>query len=112
MAVDRVRTTPQLLPYARALLELFAFNEGDGHHWDWVATADLDILVAWCQRHGKSYADYGAARVDREPELEPYRDVLIEYEWENQAEHLAWVTTAPVEELVSWAKAVSPPGRF
>lgn len=45
-------------------------------------------------------------RVDNSDELTPYRDLLIEYDWEEGEEHLHWVATAPVAELVAWAKGL------
>lgn len=42
-------------------------------------------------------------RVDASPELSRYRDLFVEYEWDNQEEHLRWVATAPESELIDWA---------
>jgi len=43
-------------------------------------------------------------RVNETPELEPHRDTIL-YDWD-EAEHWEWVCTAPVAEIVSWARAV------
>lgn len=45
-------------------------------------------------------------RVDETPALQPYRDILIDYEWDNQDEHLSWVVTASTSELLSWCKTI------
>lgn len=49
--------------------------------------------------------DRAVARVDATPELAPYRDLLVEYDW-NELDHYDWVATAPVAELVDWAETV------
>lgn len=48
--------------------------------------------------------DTAARRVDSTPSLQPYRDLLVEYCWPNQDEHLIWVATAPEAEIISWAE--------
>lgn len=45
-------------------------------------------------------------RVDTTPELQPYRDLLVDYEWDNQEEHLHWVLAAPLDEIISWARII------
>ena len=50
--------------------------------------------------------DRAVARVDATPELAPYRDLLVEYDWPEGDEHYLWVATTPVAELVDWAKTV------
>ena len=50
-----------------------------------------------------------AIRINQTPELEPYRDTLL-YDWNDGDEHLDWVASAPVDELVSWAKLVEKDG--
>lgn len=47
-----------------------------------------------------------AERVDNSEILSQYRDLLVEYDWENMAEHLNWVTTASEQELVDWAEEI------
>jgi len=49
------------------------------------------------------YAELAENRVIASPELSPYHDLLIEYDWPNHDGHWLWVATAPVEELVKWA---------
>ena len=43
-------------------------------------------------------------RINDTPELEPYRELLLT-DWPEGDEHLEWVVSAPVEELLSWARA-------
>ena len=45
-------------------------------------------------------------RVDNSETLSQYRDLLLEYDWENRAEHLDWVATATEQELVGWAEGI------
>jgi len=47
-----------------------------------------------------------AQRIHDNPELEEYRDLLIENLWDNQDEHLDWVATAPISEIVAWAEDI------
>ncbi len=49
------------------------------------------------------YAIMAEDRVAAEPQLSPYHDILIDYDWPNQAEHWEWVATAPIDEIVAWA---------
>lgn len=49
---------------------------------------------------------HAEARVAQTPELQPYRDLLLDYGWTNQDEHLAWVACAPVEVIVQWCEAI------
>lgn len=58
------------------------------------------------QMFDEPYAEMANDRVDAEPELTPYRDLLIEYDWDNQGEHWQWVSTAPISEIVDWAKNI------
>jgi hypothetical protein len=44
-------------------------------------------------------------RVNATPELAVYEDIIF-YDWPNWDEHLEWVATAPVEEIVQWAATV------
>lgn len=44
------------------------------------------------------------ARINATPELEQYRDVCL-YDW-TEADHLAWIATAPLAEVLSWADMV------
>jgi hypothetical protein len=43
-----------------------------------------------------------AARVRNTPELAEHRDLLLGYDWPNTDEHLAWVASAPVAEILDW----------
>ena len=45
------------------------------------------------------------ARVDKTPELEPYRDTILLYEWAEE-DHYEWVANAPVTEILSWAQQI------
>lgn len=49
--------------------------------------------------------DEMVTRIDNTPELEPYREVLV-YDWPNEQEHIDWVCTAPVAEIVAWAREI------
>ena len=42
-------------------------------------------------------------RVDNIPELREYEDIIF-YDWSNWDEHIEWVATAPIDEIVDWAK--------
>jgi hypothetical protein len=54
-------------------------------------------------KSGRSFASILAEmRVNRTPELERYRDVIL-YDWPNGDEHWDWVRTASDDELVEWA---------
>lgn len=44
-------------------------------------------------------------RIDNNPELKPYAD-LLQYDWEDEDEHAEWVATAPVSEIVDWAESI------
>lgn len=44
-------------------------------------------------------------RINETPELEQYRDVLL-YDWPNRGEHLRWVLSAPVAEIIAWRECV------
>lgn len=52
------------------------------------------------------YGEMADDRVKATPELLPYHDILIDYDWDNQFEHWEWVATAPVEEILDWAKNI------
>ncbi len=49
-------------------------------------------------------------RVEREPELLPYRDVILHEEGTEGDEHWNWVIDAPVEEIVAWAATIGKEG--
>jgi hypothetical protein len=57
-------------------------------------TEPFDLLAAATQR------------VNATPELQPYRDLLLEYPWPNMAAHLVWVAySGEVAEIQGWAEA-------
>ena len=43
-------------------------------------------------------------RVDAEPQLHPYRDLLFA-DW-NETDHPKWVATQPLEEILDWCDAL------
>jgi hypothetical protein len=45
-------------------------------------------------------------RVENSPKLQPYRDVLIDYDWCNGLDHPRWVATASEREILDWAQTV------
>jgi hypothetical protein len=45
-------------------------------------------------------------RVNGDNQLIEFKDLLIDYEWDNEEEHLAWVATAKKSELIDWAKSI------
>ena len=45
------------------------------------------------------------ARVDSTPELSNFSNVIF-CEWENEDDHLRWVATADVNEIVHWAETI------
>ena len=62
--------------------------------------------IADYQAFDEPYAEMAADRVDATPKLRPYRDILIEYDWPNQAEHWQWVATASISEILDWAENI------
>lgn len=52
------------------------------------------------------YGEMADDRVNAVAELQPYRDLLIDADWDNQADHWVWVATADVDEIVSWAQYI------
>lgn len=51
----RVDQTPALRPYARVLL----YDWRDPRHWEWVCTADEDVLIDWARLVLSFAADIG-----------------------------------------------------
>jgi hypothetical protein len=45
-------------------------------------------------------------RVMNTPELRPHYSTICEYDWPNAQEHINWVCTAPISEIVDWAKTI------
>lgn len=46
------------------------------------------------------------ARMREYPELGLISDLLLEYDWDNRHDHLAWAATAPISEILFWAKEI------
>ncbi len=53
--------------------------------------------------------DLAKRRVDGTPALKPYTDLLLEYFW-READHYAWVASAPLHELLSWCRTARAKG--
>jgi len=49
--------------------------------------------------------DVAVARIDREPALEEYRDIIL-YDWGNQEEHWQWIASAELAEIVDWCESI------
>lgn len=45
-------------------------------------------------------------RVVETPELAPYEDIIMLYDWPNWDEHCQWVIAAELEEIVEWAEEI------
>jgi hypothetical protein len=50
--------------------------------------------------------EMAVARVDGDPKLRPYRDLLVEYDWPEGEQHYEWVATASTATLIKWAKGI------
>ncbi len=46
-------------------------------------------------------------RVEREPDLLPFREVILHEGWTEGGEYWNWVIDAPVAEIVEWARTVA-----
>ena len=46
-----------------------------------------------------------AQRIADNPTLEPYRTTIL-YDWPEGNEHLDWVASAPVDEILDWAQTI------
>lgn len=44
-------------------------------------------------------------RIDNTPELAAHADTILT-DWPNWTEHMAWIATAPVSEIVDWAESI------
>lgn len=44
-------------------------------------------------------------RVDSTEALQAYESIIF-YDWPNWDEHLEWIATAPIKEIVNWAEVV------
>ncbi len=47
-------------------------------------------------------------RIVDNPELQPFEKVLL-YDWDGSGAHWRWVATAPISEILEWAKEMRPP---
>lgn len=54
-----------------------------------------------------SWQPAAGRRVGTDARLEPYYHLLVEYEWHEGDAHWRWVASAPVAELLDWAKCVA-----
>lgn len=54
----------------------------------------------------ETYEAAAEQRVNNTPELSAHRDILIDYLWDNQQDHLQWVATASIDEILAWCKDV------
>jgi thiaminase len=88
-----------------------------------VAKANQGYMVIRCPEHITDYArrqaglrqeyyhehktpyDRARLRVSNSPALKSYEDIIF-YDWPEGDEHLTWVATAPIKEIVDWAKTV------
>ena len=96
------RLNVRLAPATVAQLDTLATRYGN-------RTAVIETAVdRMYQQEGNMTTAYdrAVARVNATPELESYRDLLIEYDWPNADEHYDWVATAPIAELVDWAQGI------
>jgi len=50
--------------------------------------------------------DAAERRVNETPELQQYEDVIFAG-WAEGIEHIDWVATAPVAEIVGWARSIA-----
>ena len=53
----------------------------------------------------KDWHEQARERVDGTPDLKTH-EATIFYDWPNWEEHMEWVATAPVEEIVDWAEQI------
>ena len=44
-------------------------------------------------------------RVSETPELDAVSDTIF-YDWPNWSEHMQWIATAPIAEIVDWAETI------
>jgi sulfur carrier protein ThiS len=45
-------------------------------------------------------------RVESAPKLQPYRDILIDYDWCDGNDHSQWVATAKEKDILDWAQTI------
>jgi hypothetical protein len=52
------------------------------------------------------FAEMADDRVNAIPSLKEYRDILIDYDWDNQEDHWEWVATGDVGDILDWARTI------
>lgn len=101
--------------------KLFACFEtaDDRHVWDNNVNAARQMGRRTSPQKAKSSASNGKLggrptlrqkaekRVDASSELMEYKSIIM-YDWPEGNEHWRWVQTAPISEIVDWAKTVEP----
>lgn len=45
-------------------------------------------------------------RVEEDADLAEHADLLLEYQWDNEADHIMWLATADKDEIMSWIASV------
>lgn len=45
-------------------------------------------------------------RVENDPDLAPYYDIIIGYDWGYGNEHMHWITTEDKGDLLEWAEGI------
>jgi hypothetical protein len=45
-------------------------------------------------------------RVNQSIELRPFYDIIVEYDWPNIQDHIDWVCTAPIADILEWAQDI------
>lgn len=65
--------------------------------------AKLSDLLGLLSELEEFWAEMAKDRAIAEEQLSPYYDLLIEYDWPDQAKHWQWIATADIEEIVAWA---------
>ena len=51
-------------------------------------------------------AQQAQQRVLNSPALNQYYDIICEYDWNEEQEHIDWVCTAEIEEIEAWARGI------
>jgi hypothetical protein len=54
----------------------------------------------------QTYEQQARQRVASDLDLAAHKDILIDYDWDNQEEHYQWVATAGKAEILSWVRSV------
>ena len=73
----------------------------------WMEADDGGDICGECVRDAETpdRLEHATRRVDDTPELEQYRDVIF-YDW-REPDHLEWIATAPIQEIVDWASEIA-----